>query len=168
MAGKMMASELACHLAPPVCQSIKRIFSIGSFPIDLRRNVVDGALLYPFYRVGIDAVILPVATIGATFHTVACRHTAAGASDAGGRDAEAHPRLRRSGDTIIDSLYHTVDVITSPIAEIQRSAGVLPITVIAGTICFGDAVGIEVVVKDYTVDVVVVYDFKTHVANAVD
>ena len=66
----VMASVMLCDIAPPVGQRTEGVGRVGRLPVDLRRDVVDGALFQPGQWVTEDAVKLPVTARGARSHTM--------------------------------------------------------------------------------------------------
>ena len=85
----------------------------------------------------------------------------------GGRDAIAHLGACLLNH-VIDGLHHAVDVVAAPISKRERRARGLPLAVVFGTGISGNAAGIEVVVIENAVHVIVRNDFMTHCHDAVD
>ena len=128
MAGIVVTTELLSHLTPPVGHRSEWVGAVCGYPVELGRDVVDGAFFEPGNRVGKDAVVLPVACLAIVaegLHAVAGSHRRARAGGAGGRDAESHPRLGCLNH-IVDVSHHLVDVLAAPVAHAKSRARTLP------------------------------------------
>ena len=134
-------------------------------PVDLGRDIVDGALLEPGQRVAEDAVVLPVAARGAGSDAMLRCRRAASACHTSGADAETHLGLHLL-DHVIDVGNHHVDIVTAPVGKGHVHVRVVPQVVVLGTAVGGDAVGVEVVVKDDAVHVIFGDDFFDDVDDA--
>ena len=69
---------------------------------------------------------------------------------------------------VVDGAHHAVDVGTAPVAKAQRCAALLPLVVVVGGVVGGNATGIEIVVVEDAVHVIVGDNLLAHVHNAVD
>ena len=88
-----------------------------------------------------------------------------GACHACWRDAKAN--VGPGGlDHVVHLSHHAVHVGATPVAQGHVNVGVEPFLVVAGTAVAGDAVGVEVVVVEDTVDIIFRDDFLAHVHNA--
>ena len=153
--------------APPLGNQAVVVGAVTEGPIDLRRDVVDALCLEPGQRVAEDAVILPVAARGTRIHAMLAGHRRTRRCHAGGRDAVAHLRPRFLNH-VIHGLHHAVHVVAAPVAKRQRGARGLPLAVVLSTFVGGDAAGIEVVVIQDAVHVIVGDDFLADGDDAVD
>ena len=152
-------------VAPPLGQGTEGVSRVGRLPVELGRDIVDGALLQPGQRVAEDAVVLPVAAGRAGGDAMLTGRCAAGACHASGADAEAHLGLHVL-DHVIDIPDHHVDIVTSPVGKSHVHSRVIPQIIVPCAAVRGDAVGVEVVVKHDTVHVIVGDDFPNHVNDA--
>ena len=91
----------------------------------------------------------------------------AGAGHASGGDAEAHPGFGLL-DHVVHGLHHAVHVIAAPVGHGHVGTRVDPFLIVARRGIGGDAVGVEVVVIQYAVKVIVGHQFVAHLHNAVN
>ena len=185
-----MNAELLAGKLPPFGQrsegvtwgSRTRDRSIAcSVPVDLWRNIVDGAFAHPGDHIGEKSVVLPVGR-GSSSSVVSIRKIACLAGR-GKRDAfkavllaDAHPggtgRTDAEFDVGFDGVgdfvnhsHHGVDILTTPVAYRHRAALInigLIIAPVVGGIVLGNIVGIEIVVKHKSVDIVIAGDNGTY------
>ena len=154
------------HLAPPGGDFGVVGCAVASGPVNLWRHVVDGLGLIPCDRVGENAAVLPIAA-RTWVDTVFLRHRTTGASHASRRNAIAHPWLHGLNH-IVNGFHHAVHVVASPVAEAQACARIFPFRVVASRTVGGNAAGIEIVVVENAVHIIVGDNLAAHIHNAVD
>ena len=165
VAGIVMAVVVLGDVTPPVGQRAERVGRVVGLPVELRRDIVDGALLQPCQRVAVDAVKLPVAARGARCDAVHVSRGGGGAGDTRGADAEAHLGLHVLYH-VVDVPHHHVDVVAAPVGKGHVHGGIVPQVVVGGRVVGGNAVGIEIVVKDDAVHIIFGDDFLDDVDDA--
>ena len=160
-----MTSKVLGDVAPPLSERPKGVGGMVAFPVELRRDVVDSSLLEPRQRVAEERRVLPVAACGARIHAM-LRGTCGGSSGHTCRPyREAHLRLGGLHH-VIHIGHHLVNLSASPVGETQRCAAVAPQVVVGCAAVGGNAAGIEVIVEDEPVDVVVLNHLPAHVHDA--
>ena len=166
-----MAAKDVGYIAPPVSLGAVSIGGVGGGPVELRRDVVDRAVLEPSQRVAVNLVVLPVVVTRVGTDAIAgvlvarCRHAA---GDARGRDSESHVGVG-SLDGVVDLFDHIVHIAAAPVGYRHAATAVLVALVgvpVGGSVVLGHVVGIEVVIKDDAVDVVILYHLATYIDNS--
>ena len=161
-----MTAKLIGYLAPPSAELAIVVGGVSECPVDLRRNVVEVVAAEPCERVGEDAGILPVGAWAWRYAIFGC-HGGAGGGSSGRAYAETHIGLGGLNHGI-HGLDHAVDVVAPPVAEIHARFGRLPLGVVGGGVVGGYAVGVEIVVEEQAIDVVIGDNLFAHVHNPVD
>ena len=161
-----MTLEMLGHVGPPLRQRVEGVGGVIGLPIELRRDVVDGAGLEPSHGVGEDAVVLPVAGHGTFRDAVFGGHRSVGACCAGRRDAESDGRILLLYHIIYVG-HHLVHVFAPPVGHGEAAARVLVVGIVLCGACGRHAAGIEVVVEDNPVHVIVLNDFAADGCDAV-
>ena len=156
---------MLCDIAPPVGQRTEGVGRVGRLPVDLRRDVVDGALFQPGQRVTEDAVKLPVTARGARSHTMLTCRCAGGACHAGRADAKSHLGLGLLYHVVHIGDHH-VDVVAAPVGKRHIHARVIPQVIVRCASIGGNTVGVEVVVKDDAVHIIFGDDFPDDIDDA--
>ena len=116
VAGVMVPAELLGYLRPPLRHRAEGVGGVVCLPVQLGRDVVDGAFHEPSHGVGEYAVVLPVATLGYGIHSVRCCHVGVGASRSRRGDAELDGGVCLLYH-VVHVCHHLVDVGAPPVAE---------------------------------------------------
>ena len=161
----MVAVEVLGDIAPPLGQGTKGVGRVVALPVELGRDIVDGALLEPRQRVAEERGVLPVAASGARVYAMlrgtCCRRSC----HTGGSYGKAHLRLHLLHH-VIHVGNHLVDLRAAPVGKAQAGAAVLPQRVVGSAAVGGYSAGIKVVVEDDAIDVVVLNHLAAHVHDA--
>ena len=158
----VMTAIVIGDIAPPLCERAKGVGRVIGFPVELGRDVVDGALLEPRQRVAVNLVILPVAARGARNNAMGTCACAGCACHTSRTDAEFHIGLGLLHH-VIHVLHHQVHIVAAPVGYGHVNIAVVPQVIVGCAAVGGRAVArIEVVVKDDAVDLVVLDDLLAH------
>ena len=134
---------------------------MADFPIELRRAIVQPAVVYPKQHVGIEVVVVLQACRG----TAVLRVGALVAVDAKGRYAHLHPGLARV-HRLVELLDKQVDVVAPPVSDVAEAARVSPeVSLVGDSLTVG--VGVEVVVDVKSVHIIASHDVVGHTADIV-
>ena len=144
-----MTVEVRSYIRPP-CGELCIVVACANLPIALRCHVINQSAIVPCERVGVDAVVLPVRAYRAGIDAIdwcrgrrctgnACRAYTEGNIGFGSTNRVAY------------HTYHVVDLLTSPVSarELGPRCGIVTVII---TILIAGLV--EVIVEDYTIDIV--------------
>ena len=170
MARIVVTAEMLGNVAPPVGERTKWIGSVVGFPIELWRDIVDGALFEPRQRVAVDGGVLPVAGAAVFIyrhHAMLGGRCGTLTSHAGRTDREFHIRLGGLHH-VPHVFHHLVHVGASPVADAHtRIALGVELIVGGGAVFWSAAAWVEIVIEDDAVDVVVLNHFLAHLQQVV-
>ena len=155
-----MAAEMRSHLAPPIGQHVIVITRTDG-PVALRSHIVDGLLVKPRQRVGIDAVVLPIRAHRTRLHAINRRRGVGLACNTRRTDTEMHIRTHGT-DSVANHTYHLVHLRTTPIGTAHSCARSLIVRVVVGVQITRL---IEIVVKNHTVHIVVLHQVSHYRRN---
>ena len=166
----VVTAEVLGNVAPPVGERIEWVGNVVGFPIELWRDIVDGALFEPRQWIAVDGGVLPVAGAAIFIHR---HHAMLGGrcgtltSHAGRTDREFHIRLGGLHH-VPHVLHHLVHVGASPIADAHtRIALGVELIVGGGAVFWSAAAWVEIVIEDDAVDVVVLNHLLAHLQQVV-